>query len=287
MPIFATPEPITATLELVMGETRIIAGDRTDTVVDVRPHDPDREGDVKAADQTRVEYADGRLLVKTAKLRGMFNRGGSVDIVIELPTGSSVRGDTALGGLQALGRFGEFRFKSATGDLRVDRTGPTHLRTAMGNVSLGHATGHADVQTGTGELFVERVDGSAVIRNSNGVIRIGEVTGDLRAQNANGDISVDRALADVTAKTASGSVRVDEVVRGTAVLETGAGRVEIGIRHGTAAWLDVRTVLGAVHNSLESAPGPESGADAVEVRARTGIGDIVIRRATPMKEDDS
>ncbi len=287
MPTFDTPGPIALTLDLAMGETRITAGDRTDTVVEFRPHDPNREGDVKAAGQTRVEFTDdGRLLVKTPKPRGIFNKGGSVDITIELPAGSSVTGDTALGSLYGRGVFGEFRFKSAAGDIEVERTGPLHLRSSMGNLVVNHVTGHADVLTSSGELRVGHVDGTAVVRNSNGNVHVGRVTGNLRAQTANGNVSVDVALADVTAKTAAGSVRVGEVVRGSAVLESGAGRLEVGIREGSAAWLDVRTVVGAVQNSLETASGPEIATETVEVRARTALGDIVVRRAVPMKEDE-
>jgi len=285
MPIFATPAPIEVTLDLSVGETRITASDRADTSVEVRPSDPFRDGDVKAADQTRVEYEDGRLRIRTPKQRGVFSRGGSVDVTIGLPTGSSVRGESALGGVVGRGRFGEFRFKSATGDLRLDRTGPATLRTAVGNIDLARGEGPADVVTGSGELHVEHVDGAAVLRNSNGAIRVGEVIGVLRAQAANGDISVGLAHTDVTATTANGNVRVDEVVRGATVLETAVGRLEVGIRAGTAAWLDVRSVVGAVHNTLQAALGPKTAADTVEIRARTGFGDIVIRRATPMEED--
>ncbi|CCH33702.1 DUF4097 family beta strand repeat-containing protein [Actinosynnema sp. NPDC047251] len=284
MPTFATPEPIAVTLDLVMGTTRITAGHRADTVVELRPGDPARENDLRAVEQTRVEFEDGRLLVKSPKVRGIFNKGGAVDVTIHLPTGSTVQGNTAMGSLFARGGYGEFRFKSAAGDVEVERSGPTYLRTAMGNLVAVHVTGEADVLTGSGDLRVDHVAGSAVARNSNGAIRLGEVTGAVRAQNANGDVVIDRALADVTAKTANGSVRIDEVVRGNVVLETAAGRLEVGIREGSAAWLDVRTVLGAVHNSLESATGPESGTETVEVRARNGFGDIVIRRA-PNKED--
>ncbi|NUT93577.1 MAG: DUF4097 family beta strand repeat protein [Saccharothrix sp.] len=287
MPVFATPGPISVTLELVVGPTRITASDRADTVVEVRPTNPNREGDVKAADQTRVEFDGGRLLVKTPKPRGIFNKGGSVDVSIELPTGSSVRGDTALGDLDARGRFGEVRFRTATGDLTVERSGPLHLRTAMGNVGVNHVTGTADVLTGSGDLRVEHVDGDAVVKNSNGHTRVGEVTGDLRVKSANGEISVDLARGDVTATTASGSIRVHEVIRGKVVMETSVGQLEVGIRNGTAAWLDLSSVLGAVHNSLEAASGPDPATETVEVRGRTGYGDIVVRRAIPTKEDDS
>ena len=37
MPTFDTPEPISVTVELSVGDHRIVAGDRTDNVVEVRP----------------------------------------------------------------------------------------------------------------------------------------------------------------------------------------------------------------------------------------------------------
>ena len=107
---------------------------------------------------------------------------------------------------------------------------------------------------------------------------IGEVTGDLRVNGANGAITVDRAHAGVTAKTASGSVRIGEVSRGAVTLETAAGSVDVGIRTGTAAWLDLNTVSGRIRNELAAAAAPDGSDDTVEVRARTYVGDIVVRR---------
>ena len=69
MPTFDTPEPITATIDLAVGDVRISAGDRGTTVVEVQPSDASNEEDVKVAELTRVEYADARLLVKAPKLR--------------------------------------------------------------------------------------------------------------------------------------------------------------------------------------------------------------------------
>ena len=67
MPVFDTPEPISVTVELGVGDLRIVTGDRADTVVEVRPSDPAKKGDVTAAEQTRVEYTGGRLLIKAPK----------------------------------------------------------------------------------------------------------------------------------------------------------------------------------------------------------------------------
>jgi hypothetical protein len=67
MPTFETPEPISVTLALGVGDIRISASDRADTVVDVLPSDPAKKGDVLAAEQTRVDFANGRLVVKAPK----------------------------------------------------------------------------------------------------------------------------------------------------------------------------------------------------------------------------
>ena len=118
-----------------------------------------------------------------------------------------------------------------------------------------------------------------MIKNSNGDTWVGEAGGDLRLNAANGNITVDLAQASVGAKSANGDVRLGEVVRGSVVLETGLGDLEVGIREGTAAWLDVNPRFGHVHNALGGRHAPEPSAETVEVRARTSVGEVVIRRA--------
>ena len=49
---FDTPEPISATINVVVGDVRISAGDRDTTVVEVQPSDPSNDEDRKAAEQT-------------------------------------------------------------------------------------------------------------------------------------------------------------------------------------------------------------------------------------------
>jgi hypothetical protein len=73
-------------------------------------------------------------------------------------------------------------------------------------------------------------------------------------------------------------VRLGEAGRSSVVLESKLGDLEVGIPEGTAAWLDVRTVAGRVHNALEATEAPDSKAETVEVRGRTTAGDVVIRR---------
>jgi len=60
---------------------------------------------------------------------------------------------------------------------------------------------------------------------------------------------------------------------------TAAGRVEIGVRDGVPAWLDVTTKFGHVHNELDAAEPPDGAQPTVSVHVHTGYGDIEIRRS--------
>lgn len=281
MTTFETPSPISVTIEIV-GDARITASDRTDTVVEVRPRNPARSGDVKAAEQTVVEYRDGRLEVRTPKhwtRYTPFGGGDSVAVTVEVPTGSTVEARTDLGHLHTEGELGPCRLKTAMGNIRVDHAGALHASTAFGDVVVDRVVGEADVTTGSGDVRIGALLGGAVVKNSNGDTTVDEVAGDLRVKAANGDVVIGRAHRSVTAKTANGDVRVRDVSQGSIVVETAAGELAVGIHEGTAAWLDVSTSFGTVHNTLGAADGPASSDRTVEVRARTSFGDIVIGRA--------
>ena len=300
MPTFATPEPIFVMIDLAAAKVRINASDRTDTVVDVRPSDEFSEVDRHAAEQVQVEYAGGRLLVRADKdraapltgwgsidklvesprnwARSLLGWGGSVDVTIDLPAGSRVEANAAAD-FRCEGRLGEVKFSASYGDIRLDQAGRLQLKTGSGNISVARSVGHADITSSNGDIRIGEIDGTAVVKTSNGDLTLGSVTGELRLKTAYGDITVDRALAGVAAKTAYGSVRIGEVVSGAVVLETAGGRLELGIRPGTAAWLDVSSQYGTVDVSLDDCDGPAQSDETVEVRAHTAYGDIVIHRA--------
>lgn len=89
MPSFETPEAISATTHVEAGSIQFTAVDRLDTVVEVRPRDPKKDLDVRTAEQTEVTYTSGALTVRTPK-SNLFGRTGTVDVTVELPTGSRV-----------------------------------------------------------------------------------------------------------------------------------------------------------------------------------------------------
>jgi DUF4097 and DUF4098 domain-containing protein YvlB len=280
MPVFDTPEPISVQVDLPVGDAWITATDRADTVVEVRPRNASSRSDVSAAEQTTVEYVAGRLMIRTPKSwrRYGFGTGPAVDVLIEVPSGSNVHAESSWAAFRAEGRLGECRFNTG-GAIRLDRTGALDVDSSRGEVVVEHIAGSARVKASYGKIRLGEVDGSTEIKNSSGECWIGANTGDLRVKTAYGDITVDRALASVTARTAYGSVRIGDVARGAIDVQTSYGGIEVGVRRGTAAWLDLSSRNGRVHNGLDTADGPAQNDDTVEVRASTAYGDILIRRA--------
>jgi DUF4097 and DUF4098 domain-containing protein YvlB len=278
MPTFGTPAPISVSIDIGSGSTEIIASDRADTVVEVRPSNSANKNDVAAAEQTQVNYSDGTLTVKSPRSWRKYvvwSEGGSVDVKIELPSGSRLRGEAGLGDLRVIGPrgathvhvdglLGECTFKVGAGDIQLSQAGPLQLRTGAGDITVERAVGHCEITTGSGAIQVSRTEGTAVIKNSNGDIWVGEARAELRITTANGKIRVSRARSDVEAKTANGSVQIDEV----------------GVRRGVAALLDLDTSWGKVINGLDASEAPQPGQPSVEVRARTSFGDIRVFRAS-------
>lgn len=281
MPTFDTPDPISVDVELGVGDIRIEASDRADTMVEVRPSDPRKKADVMAAEQTRVEYANGHLSVKAPSgwRQWLPHRSESIDVEIHLPAGSRVHAEAGVAAFRCSGRIGECRCKVGVGDVQLDEAGPLYLKTGAGDVTIDRAVGRSEIVAGSGAVRIGSIDGAGVVKNSNGDIWIGEVAGDARVSAANGKISIDRAHEGIVAKTANGDVRLGEVARGVAVAQSAFGEIEVGVRDGVAAWLDLHTRFGEVQNDLDASESPGASEDNVEVRATTSYGNIAVHRS--------
>jgi Putative adhesin len=291
---FSTPSPIAIALDLYVADVRFAASDRTDTIVEVKPSDPDKAADIKAAENTRVEYDDATRtlsIVSRKPLNRFVNfsskRPDSVDIVIQLPTDSDVHGETELGDFQSDGVLGSVELKTNLGAVRLAETGALNLRSGAGQITVEGVTGSVKVHSSSSDIRIGTVDGTADVSTSNGKVRVGVVTGAASIKAANGSVSVDRALSDVTAASSNGEVRIGEVARGKVSATSKNGGVEVGVREGSAAWLDLNTSVGRVYNELASADAPEASepVDKVEVHASTSLGDVTIRRAPRLDEE--
>lgn len=293
MPTFETNQPIAVSIEMSQGAVHVIASDRTDTVVAVNPSDRDRPEDVEAAKKTVVDLASGSLSIKQPKPGGIaapvigWKRRGAVEVTVELPERSSLRADTGVADFRCDGHLGDVEVKTGAGDVRLDRTRALRLRTSAGHVTVEEASGKADI-VAAGDMIIGVVAGDADVKNLNGKTWIGRVGGDVKVKSANGDVVIEDAGRDVTVKTANGNIRLGQLTRGSVTIETASGGLEIGVREGTAAWIDATTRFGRVHNQLTPADDPEASAETVHVRARTSFGDVLITRSSvPTRQGDT
>ena len=234
---FDTPSPIAVTLDLYVADVRLAAADRADTIVEVRPSDPGKAADVKAAENTRVEYDDATrtLSVLSKKPLNRFvnfssKRPESIDLLIQLPADSAVRGEADLGDFQSEGALGAVTLKTDLGAVHLAETGPLNLRAGVGAITVKGVTGPAEVHCGSGDIRIGAVDGTAEVSTGNGKVRVGVVTGPANIKVSNGSVSVDRALSDITAASSNGEVRIGEVVRGKVSATSKNGAAAAGSR---------------------------------------------------------
>ena len=198
---------------------------------------------------------------------------------VAIPAGSSLRAEVGFGRIRCAGALGECDLKTGAGEILVEEVGALLARTGIGDMTAKGSRGRVDAKTGTRAVRIGDVLGPAIIRNSNGGTWLGDVSGDIDVRAANGRISVERAAASVSARSACGDALLGEVASGTVSASTSWGRVEVGVRAGVVAWLDLKTLAGKLVNELDSAEPPSEQEGTVRLVARTSAGDITVRRA--------
>jgi DUF4097 and DUF4098 domain-containing protein YvlB len=262
MPTFDTPDPISAHVDTAFGFIRLIATDRTDTVVEVRPRDESRAADVRAAERTRVDFAHGTLNVSAGKW-GLFGaRTGAVDITVELPSHSRLDVELASAGVQADGDYADCRLASASGDF-----------------TLAVIDGNIKADTASGRIAVDTLNGGGSISTASGDVSIGALDGNLKFQAASGRLTIERLRGSLKAQTASGSMAVATAARGEISTHTASGDTEVAVASGTAARLDIISGSGLVTNEMQPPDGPAEGDDTLMLTVRTGSGDVAVRRS--------
>ena len=176
---FDTPAPISAVLDIPAGRVHLIAADRADATVEIRPVDAAKSRDVKAAQRIEVAYADGVLRIEaddsTSRILGA---PGDVEVTVQLPAGSRIAATAASADFRGVGRLGDVTIENATGSITLDETASARLTVRAGDVKVGRLGGPAQITTGTGDLHItEAVDGTVTLRTEHGNISIGAARG--------------------------------------------------------------------------------------------------------------
>lgn len=201
------------------------------------PTKPDKAADRRGAEETRVDLQGNRLTVTVPKPR--FSTIGSsdesVDLLVELPAGSRLTAEVAVGDVRTAGRLGATRVRASMGLVDIDTTGDLRLRAGHGSATVGTADGGVEITADHGQIRVGTITGDAILKASHGSLVVGEGGGDLEARLSYGDLETTRALGSVAATTAYGSIRLDQVSRGSVQVESGFGQTTVLARLRSAA----------------------------------------------------
>jgi hypothetical protein len=252
---FAAPGPLRLEVKLPAGEIEIEAGDTGEAVVELDA----LRGDERIIEEARVELRGDELRVE---VRDRGRRGAEVGLRMAVPTGSALNAATASADLTARGTLGETELKSASADLGLEQVAGLRVKSASGDVHVGHVGGDARVQIASGDVGLARVAGEAEIAAASGDVHVGEAGAALKVQSASGDL------------------RVDRVAVGRVELTSASGDVRVGIQRGSRVFLDIRSASGEVESELEvgDEPTDEEG-PLVELKVTTMSGDVSLLRA--------
>jgi DUF4097 and DUF4098 domain-containing protein YvlB len=175
---FTTSAPIAAVLNIPAGRVQVIAADRTDTTVEVRPADPSKSRDVKTAEQTTIEYGDGVLRIDAPVNNQYFGPSGSIEVTVQLPAGSRIEAKAASTELQSVGRLGDIGFDGAYRQIKIDDAESLRLVATDGDVEVGRLSGPAEISTARGDIRIaEATGGTLVLRTQSGDISVTAASG--------------------------------------------------------------------------------------------------------------
>ncbi|MFF5809797.1 DUF4097 family beta strand repeat-containing protein [Streptomyces sp. NPDC012746] len=212
---FATTAPISAVLDIPAGRVQIIAADRADTSVEVLPANPSKGRDVKAAEQTTVEYRDGVLRIGVPTKNQYLGNSGSIEVTVQLPAGSRIEAKAAATEFRAVGRLGDVDFEGAYRQIKIDEATSLRLTASDGDVEVGRLGGAAEISTQRGDIRItEALGGKVVLSTQSGDITVGAARGvsaSLDAGTSYGRISNDlkndgTPQLDIHATTSNGDI---------------------------------------------------------------------------------
>lgn len=176
---FATTAPITTVLDIPAGRLQLIAADRADATVEIRPANAGKSRDVKAAERVQVAFADGVLRIQASEADNkMFGPSGAVEVTVQLPAGSRVEAKGAAAELRGVGRLGDVVLEAAQGPVKLDETASAEISVQDGDITIGLLGGPARLRTLRGDVKVNQaVCGTVELRTEKGDIAIGAARG--------------------------------------------------------------------------------------------------------------
>ena len=232
-----------------------------------------KTADSDVVERTVVEMRGPTLAVIGPRPRGgrfdvalfarRFRDHDRMDVDVVVPAGTAMKISTFGADLTITGRTGGADLASGSATLNIDEIdGDLRLRYGSGPTNVRRITGAAEVKYGSGKLSLQEVGGDLDVACGSGSLQVGVAHGTVRLRTGSGGATIGVAESDVE-------------------LTSGSGDLSIGLRAGHSARLDVVTGSGRLDSELNVEDAPPPGRRATTIRARTGSGDVHLRRAAP------
>jgi hypothetical protein len=259
----ALTEPITLHIRLGHGRLTVdMRDDLSEATVRLTP----RVGGADLLDRIKVELRGTTLNVTGPRQGGLvdvvrsWRASDTVDVRVEVPTGTGLN------------------VASANDDITVTgRSGDVDIATSATRLGLDDVDGALRMRYGKAECHVDTVTGPVKVSGGGGSVTIAEAGGPVVCQLGRGELDVQLARGAVHVRSGYGAVRVAEA-HGEIDAATGFGPIDIGVPVGVAAHVAATTGHGEVVAGATLEQRPAAGAPRITVRARTGMGDITLRR---------
>jgi DUF4097 and DUF4098 domain-containing protein YvlB len=257
---YQTPGQLTLDIEIPAGDIVVRASPVDATTLSI--------SDLRDPDDVRVTFADDhdgghRLSIEyKRRTRLRWFDDYKVRVEVSVPEGTDLRIATASANVDATGRLGSAKVRSASGD-----------------VTLGEVTGRVDVQAASGDLDVASVGDELSFASASGDVRAGAVAGAVVVRTASGDVAIQSAATDVRCTTVSGDIELGSVVSGDASLKSVSGDIGVAVASGTRVMFDVSSMSGRTESELTETRPPTDPDPMLTLKAGSVSGDIRIRRA--------
>lgn len=267
---FETPAPVRLYVENGSGRVVVVATATSATHVRVAG---------ARAEEASITQDRDKISVLAPKWRagGLFRGDQSLDIEVEVPTGSQLVVKSGSADIDVTGEVAATRIKSGSAGVRLDRISDTAvIDTGSGDVAIASVAGDLRIRSGSGDIVLDDADGIASISTGSGDVRIGHAARSVVVKTGSGDLEVLESEDDIASTTGSGRFVVRNARRGRISAKGASGDIVVGVPVGTPVWTDITTITGRVSSTLPPAGQPAPGADHVEIRATTVSGDVAL-----------
>lgn len=239
--------------------------------------------------RSQVKYM-GRKVTVTSSTR---RKGAElhVDLVVYVPTESSLKLENHVGKVSGEGVSADLRLDTSSGSITIENsrgdlnadTGSGSIRvvehrgavvadTGSGSVHMDNVLGDVEADTGSGSVMLRAVTGNVVADTGSGHVELEDILADrVAVDTGSGGVSAQRIRGAFEADTGSGSVRVRDFEAGERIkIDTGSGRIELTGDMSAVRDLDLDTGSGGV--SIEASQLP-----SMRLRVNAGSGAIEVQ----------